>query len=316
MKLFVTLSILLAMAPSYAQTSNAPLKLIVPFVAGGGVDVSARLIAKQLQTNLGVTVVVENRPGASGTVGGKAVQGAAPDGNTLLYSASTHVLAKHVLASAPYDPLTDFAPVARVAEAPLLMVIAPNLPQRTMREVLDAAKKEPNKWTAALPALGAASHIGTLLFAAQGDLKLTTAAYRGTAPALTDVAGGHSQILIDSIIALSPMARDGRVRAIATTAAQRSNVTPDVPTAVESGFPKLVYSSWYGIWAPKDTPKTRVETLNQAINKAVADISKAGGFASLGVVPVTESIEQFTRFMDEDVKNSALLLKTSGFKPE
>ncbi len=298
---------------AFAQDS---IKLIVPFAAGGGVDVSARLIARQLQTNLGVVVIVENRPGASGTVGGKAVQMATPDGATLLYSASTHVLAKQVLATAPYDPATDFAPVARVAEAPLLMVIAPHLPPRTVREVMDAAKREPAKWTAALPALGAASHIGTLMFANQGGLTLTTAAYRGTAPALTDVAGGHTQILIDSIISLWPMAKEGRVRPIATTGSQRSGIAPNVPTAAESGFPKLVYTSWYGVWAPKGTPAIKVQALNSAINKAVSDLSRSGAFTPLGIVPVFESPAQFASFIEGDIKSGAALLTASGFKPE
>jgi tripartite-type tricarboxylate transporter receptor subunit TctC len=148
-----------------------------------------------------------------------AVRAAAADGNTLLFSASTHVLAKHVLAAAPYDPDADFAPVARVAEAPLLMVIAPNLPQRNMKEIIEGVQKQPDKWTAALPALGAASHVGTLLFANQANLTLATAPYKGTAPALTDVAGGHAQLLVDSIIALWPMAKEGRVRPIAVTSA-------------------------------------------------------------------------------------------------
>lgn len=309
-----------AATQSSAQTAPAlpvgPLKLIVPFAPGGGVDVAARLIARQLQINTGLTVIVENRAGASGTVGGKVVQAAAPDGQTLLFSASTHVLAKEVLKTPPYDPLTDFAPVARVAEAPLMMVIAPNLPQRNMKDVLDAARQTPDKWTAALPALGAASHVGTLMLAAQGNVKLTTAAYRGTAPALTDVAGGHAQILVDSIIALAPMARDGRVRAIAVTSAKRAGSAPDVPTAVESGFPNLVYYSWYGVWAPKDTPAPRVNALNAAFNAAVKDLARAGSFSPLGIFPVIEDVAQFRDFVAADVKRSTELLKASGFKPE
>lgn len=307
-------------AKSEPQTAptlpTGPIKLIVPFAPGGGVDVAARLIARQLQNNTGLNVIVENRAGASGTVGGKAVQVAAPDGQTLLFSASTHVLAKEVLKTPPYDPLTDFQAVARVAEAPLMMVIAPNLPQRSMKDVLDAARQTPDKWTAALPALGAASHVGTLMLAAQGNVKLTTAAYRGTAPALTDVAGGHAQILVDSIIALAPMAREGRVRAIAVTSSKRAGSAPDVPTAVESGFPNLVYYSWYGVWAPKDTPQPRVNALNAAFNTAVKDLARAGALSPLGILPVVEDVAQFREFMVQDVKRSTELLKASGFKPE
>ena len=303
-------------ASSKSNLPSGPIKLIVPFAPGGGVDVAARLLARQLQSNTGLTVIVENRAGASGTVGGKAVQIAAPDGNTLLFSASTHVLAKEVLKMPPYDPLTDFQPVARVAEAPLMMVIAPNLPQRNVRDVLDAAKNNPEKWTAALPALGAASHVGTLMLASQGNVKLTTAAYRGTAPALTDVAGGHSQILVDSIIALLPMAKEGRVRPVAVTSAKRVGIAPDVPTAAESGFPNMVYYSWYGVWAPKDTAAPMVSNLNAAINTAMKDLARAGALSPLGILPVIEDVQRFREFMTQDVKRSTELLRASGFKPD
>jgi len=309
-------------APAVAQKPPGKfpenmIRIIVPFAAGGGVDSAARLVGRQLQVNLKVPVLIENRAGASGTIGGKAVQTASADGYTLLFSAATHVLAKQVLAVPPYDPVTDFAPVARVGEAPLLMVIAPNLAPKRLNEVIDAAKKDPDKWTVAMPALGAPSHLATLLLAKQGNLnKLTTAAYKGTAPALTDVAGGHAQILLDSIISILPMAKSGKVKPIVTTAARRSAIVPDVPTAVESGYPGLVYVSWYGLWAPKGTPEDRVQFLNKAINEAVAELTKAGSFATLGIEPVTESVEQFRKYIAADVAQSAELLKEAGFKPE
>ena len=260
------------MAPAFAQGKfpEGTLRLVVPFAAGGGVDQAARLLGKQLQTDLGVSVIVENKAGASGTIGGKAVQAATPDGMTLLFSAATHVLAKQVLAVPPYDPQTDFAPVARVGEAPLMLVIPPTAPQKNLKEVLDAARAQPDKWTAAVPALGAPSHLATLLLAQQGKLKLTMTPYRGTAPALADVAGGHVQVLMDSIISIHAMAKAGKVKAMAVSSSQRSGVAPDVPTAVESGFPGVVYNSWYGVWAPKGTPPDRVQALNKAINKATA----------------------------------------------
>ena len=156
---------LTATVQAQGQFPSGTLKLIVPFAAGGGVDQAARLLGRQLQTDLGVSVIVENKAGASGTIGGKAVQTASPDGMTLLFSAATHVLARQVLANPPYDPQTDFAPVARVGEAPLLLVVPPGAPQKNLKEVLDAARAQPDKWTAAVPALGAPSHLATLLLA-------------------------------------------------------------------------------------------------------------------------------------------------------
>ncbi len=303
-------------ASAQSKFPDGNVKMIVPFAPGGGVDSAARLIAKQMQANLNVNIVVENRPGANGSIGGKVVQTSTPDGLTLLFSASTHALAKQVMANAPYDPLTDFTYVARVGEAPLMMVISPGLPASNLKEVMDAARQNPDKWTAGLPALGAASHLGTLMLAKQGQLNLATAVYKGTSPALTDVAGGHAQILIDSIISLQGMAKSGKVKPIMVTSAQRSAVMPQVPTAVESGFPKFVTASWYGIWAAKDTPQERVQLLNKAANEAVRQLTKSGAFEQLGIEPVTESSDEFRKYTQSYIAENAELLKGAGFKPE
>jgi tripartite-type tricarboxylate transporter receptor subunit TctC len=317
-KKMLSIALLTATAFASAQTKfpDGTIKVIVPFAAGGGVDNAARLIAKQMQSNLNVSIVVENKPGASGTIGAKFVQTSPPDGQTLLFSASTHALTKLVIASPPYDPLTDFSYVARVGEAPLLMVIAPTLPQTKLKEVMDSAKQNPDKWTAGLPALGAASHLATLMFAKEGNLNLTMTAYKGTAPALTDVAGGHSQILIDSIISLQSMAKAGKVKPIIVTSANRSSVMPNVPTAAESGYPKFVTESWYGIWAPKGTPDDRVQFLNKAANEAVRQLTKSGAFEQLGIEPVVESVDEFKKYTGKYITENAELLKGAGFKPE
>lgn len=296
---------------------DGPLKVIVPFAPGGGVDGAARLLARQLGVNLNVPVVVENRPGANGSIGGRFVQTAPADGQTLLFSASTQALTKQVMANPPYDPLTDFAAVARVGDAPLMMVISPNLPQTKLSEVIAAARQNPERWTAALPALGAASHLGTLMFAKQTGLNnLSIAVYKGTAPALTDVAGGHVQIQIDAIVALQAMAKSGKVKPIMVTSAKRSSAMPQVPTAVESGFPKLVTESWYGVWAPRGTPADRIQFLNKAINEAVAQLTRAGAWEPMGIEPVTETVEEFRKYKIAYVAESAELLRGAGFKPE
>jgi tripartite-type tricarboxylate transporter receptor subunit TctC len=317
-KKMLSIALLTATAFASAQTKfpDGTIKLIVPFAAGGGVDNAARLIARQMQSNMNVSIVVENKPGASGTIGAKFVQTSHPDGQTLLFSASTQALTKLVIANPPYDPLTDFSYVARVGEAPLLMVIAPTLPQTKLKEVMDAAKQNPDKWTAGLPALGAASHLATLMFAKEGNLNLTMTAYKGTAPALTDVAGGHSQILIDSIISMQSMAKTGKVKPIIVTSAKRSSVMPNVPTASESGYPKFVTESWYGIWAPKGTPDDRVQLLNKAANEAVRQLTKSGAFEQLGIEPIVESVDEFKKYTGKYITENAELLKGAGFKPE
>ncbi|HEY2927058.1 MAG TPA: tripartite tricarboxylate transporter substrate binding protein [Albitalea sp.] len=308
-----------AIAPAWAQTAKFPdhmIRIVVPFAAGGGVDNAARLLGEQLRKQLGVQVIVDNRAGANGTLGGKNVATSTADGYTLLFSAATHVLAKQVMSNAPYDPQTDFAPVARVGEAPLMLVIAPQLKQNKLSDVLAAARQQPEKWTAAIPAAGAPSHLATLLLAKQGNLKFTFVPYKGTQPALADVGGGHVDLLLDSIISVLPLAISGRVKPIAITSKNRSPLASDVPTVRESGMPDFSYVSWYGVWAPKDTSSDRIAILNTAINTAVSELARSGAWAKLGIEPVTETPEQFKRFIAADVGQGAELLKGAGFKPE
>ena len=315
------LAIVAAFAPAgFAQPGfpdkDKPIKIVVPFAAGGGVDAAARLLGTQLQKRLGVNVIVENKAGASGTIGGQAVRTAPADGHTLLFSAATHVLAKQVLSAPPYDPQTDFAPVARTGSAPLLLVVAPSKQQAKLGDLLASIRQQPEKWTAGIPAAGAPSHLATLLMAKQAQVKLTYVPYKGTQPALMDVAGGHTDLLLDSAISLTQMAKTGKVRPIAISSAQRSVLAPDVPTFKESGLPNFAYESWYGVWAPKDTPADRVAALNAAINAATAALAKSGALAGLGIEPVTETAAQFKAFIAADVKEGAELLKDAGFKPD
>lgn len=306
---------------AHAQAAKFPekdktMRLVVPFAAGGGVDAAARLLALQLQKQQGLTVIVENKAGGSGTIGGKSVQTAQPDGYTLLFSAATHVMAKQVLAQAPYDPQADFAPVARVAEAPLMLVAATNKPQTKLADLTMALRQEPGKWTVGIPAVGAPSHLATLLWAHQAQVKLTYVPYKGTQPALMDVAGGHTDLLLDSMISVLPIAKSGKVRPIAISSAKRSALAPDVPTFKESGLPNFAYGSWYGVWAPRDTPADRISAINSAINSATAELAKSGAWAGLGVEPITESTDQFKRFVANEVTEGTELLKASGFRPE
>jgi tripartite-type tricarboxylate transporter receptor subunit TctC len=303
-------------AASAFPDKDRTLRLVVPFAAGGGVDAAARLLATQLQKQTGATVVVENKAGGSGTIGGRQVQTAPADGLTLLFSATTHVLARQVLANAPYDPQADFVPVARVGEAPLMLVIAPSKAPTRLQELITAVRAQPDRWTAGIPAAGAPSHLATLKLAQQGQLRLNYVPYKGTQPALMDVAGGHTDLLLDSMIALQPLVRSGKVRALAISSAKRSALAPEVPTFRESGLADFVHESWYGVWAPKGTPADRVGALNAAINTATAELARTGAWAALGVEPVSETPEQFRRHVAQEVAESAELLRSAGFRPE
>jgi len=292
-----------------------PIKIIVPFAAGGGVDAFARLLGKQVEDKRGVTVVIENRPGANGTVGANGVLQSEPDGYTLLFSAATHVMARQVMSKVSFDPVTDFTPIARVGEAPMLVVLSPQKPQKTIAEVVEDAKKNPGQWQFGVSAIGSPGHIATIAFNHLSGAKVTVVPYRGTAPALTDVMGGHVQLLIDPVIALLPMARDGKVKALATTTAKRSQLTPEIPTAAESGLQGLEHSSWYGLWGPKNMPAETVGWLNGAMADATRDLAAAGRLAALGIEPVYESPDEFGRFIQREVARNAELLRAADFKP-
>jgi tripartite-type tricarboxylate transporter receptor subunit TctC len=292
------------------------IRIIVPFAPGGGVDTLARLLGERMQAKMSVNVIVENRAGANGTIGGSHVMQSQPDGYTLLFSSNTHTMSKLVMSNAPYDPIADFTPIARGGEAPLLVVISPKLPQNTLAEVAAAAQKEPDKWTAGTPALGSPSHIATLSFNRLSKANMTITPYRGTAPALTDVAGGHIQMLTDAIVVLLPMAKSGGVKALAVTTTKRSAISSDIPTAAESGVPGLNVASWYGLWGPKDMLPDVVGALNAATAEAMRGLETAGRLADLGVEPTYSTLQDFGTFQATEVQRNADLLKSVNFKPQ
>lgn len=294
---------------------SRPIRMVVPFAAGGGVDVFARLLAEKLKETKGYTVIVDNRSGGSGTVGGQAVRQAAADGYTVLFSAGTHVMAQSVMKSAPYDPIADFTPIARAGEAPMLLVMSPKQPQKNITEIVADARAHPDNWTFATSALGAPGYLATVAFNKLAELNLTIAPYRGTAPGLTDVAAGHVQLMIDPVLALLPMARGGQVKAIALTAAKRSDLAPDIPTAAEAGMPGLDHASWYGVWGPKGMPADQVAAMNAAINDAIKALAASGQLAKIGVEPVVETPQQFDAFARDYQKRGDALLKSVNFQP-
>ena len=310
----------LSAAPAYAQQTGAfpdrTIRFIVPAAPGGGIDVTARLIAQVLQDKQGVQAVIENRAGSNGTIGGLAVQQSAPDGYTLVYSAATFPMARHVMSKVPYDPIGDFTPIARTGEAPLVMVIANKLPQTSLKDVAASVKAAPQEWTAGVPTLGSPGHLATILFGKLAGASVTVLPFRGTAPALNDVAGGHIPVLIDAGIVLLPAAQGGTVKAIAITMPKRSSLAPDLPTSAESGMPGLLAASWYGLWGPKGVPQDVTARLNQMVNVAVAELTKDGRFAKLGVEGVQETPEQFAAYIARDVAQNAELLRAANFKPE
>jgi tripartite-type tricarboxylate transporter receptor subunit TctC len=313
------IALVLAASSAQAQGTKFPertIRIVVPFAAGGGVDALARLLAEKMQPKLGVTIIVDNRPGANGTIGGLNVMQSPPDGHTVLFSASTHTMSHQVMAKVPYHPVNDFTAIARIGEAPMLVIMAPNMPQKNLGEAAADMRQNPERWVAATAALGSPGHIAAIMLGQLAKANLTITPYRGTAPALNDVAGGHVQLLVDAIVALLPLARDGKVKALAITTPKRSPLAPEIPTAAESGLPGLEWVSWYGVWGPKGLPADVTAKLNAAFAEAARELAQSGRLADLGVTTVEETPEQFKSFVDGQLKRSEELLKAANFKPE
>jgi tripartite-type tricarboxylate transporter receptor subunit TctC len=293
-----------------------PVRIIVPFPAGAATDAMGRLAGQKLQEKLGATVVVENLAGGSASIGTTAVLNAPADGYTFLASAFNHIIMNHAVKGVTFDPQTDFEVVGRTARAPLLMVMSPQRPQKTVAEVIAAAKAAPNDWTFALPALGAPSHLATIDFMNRTGIKIATTPYRGTAPALTDVMGGHVQLLIDASFALVPAARDNKVRAIGITARERSALAPDTPTLAESGLPGFEFHSWYGLWAPKGTPRDICEKFNALMRETMRDGDVVKRLNNSLLEPVVETIGETRDFIAREVPRHVALLKAGGFEAQ
>jgi tripartite-type tricarboxylate transporter receptor subunit TctC len=305
-------------APVVAQPRRSGerlVRMIVPFAAGGGVDVFARLVSEKLRQKNGVTIIVENRPGANGSLGGNAVNTAEPDGATLLFSAGTHVMAKEVMKSAPYDPIDDFTSIARVGEAPMMLVVSPKVASNSVAELIAEVSAAPEKWTFATSALGAPGHLAELEFNRLSKLNLVIQPYRGTAPALNDIAGGHIQLMIDPLLALLPLANSKQIKGLAVTTAKRTPLAPEYPTMSESGLAGIDHSSWYGVWGPKKLPAEFVAELNSEINDAVHALSGGGQLAKLGISPVSETPLQFETFARNYRTQNAGLLRAAQFEP-
>jgi len=306
-------------APSVVRAQAFPsrnIRIVVPVAAGGGVDTFARLIAAKVKTQRDITFIVENRTGGNSTIGGLDVQRAAPDGYTVLFHASTHNVARLVLKNAPYDPIVDFTPIALAGHAPLVLIVANNRQEKTLAEIVAAAKKDPKAWTFGTAQLGAPGHLAEVAFNQYAGTSVPIIPYRGTAPAMNDVVGGHVPLMIEAILALLPAVRAGSVRAVAVTGAKRSKLAPEIPTTAEVGMPELSMGAWWGMWGPPNMSADLTRTINGLVNDAVKALGAEGRLDALGIEPAQETPQAFGQFLAADVERSAKLLKAANFQPE
>jgi tripartite-type tricarboxylate transporter receptor subunit TctC len=304
-------------APAIAQNyPSKPLQMVVPYPPGGGTDGLGRITADVLQEKLGQQIIIRNIGGASSVTGSDTVRRADPDGYTLLFNASLFVLGKHVVASCPYDPQTEFRPIAQAGEAPLVLLANLAVPGTDYRSTIAEIAREPKKYFFALSSGGSAGHVATLEFLRRTGLPIDTVLYKGTAPANADLLSGSVQLFMDPWTTLLPLARTGKARALFVTSRVRTDLAPEIPTSEEVGLPGFNISSWYGVWAPKATPEPIVERLAQAM----AEVSKDKGFVaktgSLGIVPTARGPVEFAAFIRQEVETNTALLRDAGYRPE
>jgi len=307
-------------APVAAQNyPSRPITLVVPFAAGGPVDTIARLVAVPMGKTLSQTVLVENTTGAAGTIGVGRVARAAPDGYTLSIGHwSTHVI-NGAIYPLQYDLLRDLEPLAMIATNPLLVVANPAVPARDLKELIAWLRANPGKGSFGTAGVGSASHMGGLNFQNATGTEFSYIPYRGTGPALQDLVGGHIQFMVDQASNSLPQVRGGKIRAYAVTAKTRLAAAPDIPTVDEAGLPGLYISVWYGIWAPRGTPRVIVDQLNAAIVAALTDTTVRQRLADLGQeIPAREqqTPEALGALQKAEIEKWWPIVKAAGIKPE
>ena len=292
-----------------------PVRWIVGYPPGGATDITARVIGQWLSERLGQPFVVENRPGASGNIGTEAVVKASPDGYTLLLVNAGNTINETFYEKLNFVFLRDITAVASIVRVPLVMLVNPSVPIKTVPEFIAHAKSNPGKLNMASPGNGTPHHVSGELFKMMTGINMTHVPYRGSAPALTDLIGGQVQVAFDTTTASIEYIKAGKLRALAVTTAMRSEALPDIPT-VDDFVPGYEATGWYGVGAPKRTPAEIVEKLNKEINAALADPNVKARLGNLGATVVVGSPTEFAKFMAEETEKWAKVVKFAGIKPE
>jgi tripartite-type tricarboxylate transporter receptor subunit TctC len=308
----------IAMAPAAAQNYPAkPIRFIVPFPPGGGNDTLARLIGQKITASTAQQVIVDNRPGAGGTIGAEAAARAPADGYTMfLAGVATHGINPNLRRKLPYDPVKDFDAVSLIASAPLLVVVHPSLPARTVKELVSLAKARPGQINYASNGAGGSSHLAGELFDMMTGTRMVHIPYKGLSPALTDLMSGQVQVMFSSAVAMLPQVKAGRLRAIAMTGARRSPAIPDLPTVAESGVPGYETGSWYGAVVPSGTPRPAVERLAQEIVAIVKSPDITHRLNEEAVIPIGSTPDEFAVHIRKELARWAQVIRQAGLQLE
>jgi tripartite-type tricarboxylate transporter receptor subunit TctC len=308
------LSLMPLSRPVSAQQSRS-VRLVVPTAPGGNIDVIGRLYADRLRETLGQSWVVENRPGASNTLGAAEVARASPDGATLLTNADIHLMARHVMRQVPYDPVADFTAISRLATSPLVLVGHPGRTPADLKSLAAELRARPDKHTYSNSGLGSMGHLATASFNTRIGATTVIVTYRGTAPALNDVLGGQTTLMVAPLGSALQQIEIGGLRAFAVMSDQRAPQLPAVPTIGEAGFPGLTFMLWYALWGPKGMASDLVTEINGAVQAAATHPELGQRLRGLGAEPVVESAASFAAFLAAEASRSAEIAKVAGITP-
>lgn len=300
---------------SNAQSVPSSVRIVVPFPAGGTTDILARHVAHALGAKLHKTVIVDNRGGASGTIGSDLVAKSAADGATLLLTATHHVINPSLYTRLPYDTERDFAPVAVVASVPNALVVHPSVPVKTVGELIDLAKKQPGRLSFGSAGVGGANHLSGELFRLMADINIVHVPYRGAAPAMNDLLGGHIPMMFDSLPTVLPAAKDGRLRVLAVTSLTRASSLPDIPTLDEAGLKGFEATAWFGLYMPAGNPTAQKEFEN-AMRDILASDEIRAKFETLGAEPGTRFGEEFKAFVSAEIGKWRSVVHKANIKVE
>jgi len=304
----------LAAGTSFSQNyPTKPVRIIAPFAPGGGTDFIARLVAQKLTERLGQQVIVENKPGAGGNLGTEFAFKSPPDGYTLLLIAGSYTV-NPSLYKLSFDPVNDISPIVQLSRGPFVVAVHPSVPAKTLPELIDYARKEPDKFSYASAGSGSITHLASELFLEMAKIRMVHVPYKGTGPALNDTIAGNTQVIFGSVATTLQFIKSGRLRGLAVTTPQRIAAAPELPTVAEAGVPGYQVVLWHGLVAPKGIPAPIVQRLNQAANDALKGKDVADVLASDGVTPAGGSPDQFREVIRNDIARWSEVVKKANIK--
>ncbi len=303
-------------ARAFAATGypSKPLRVVIPYPPGGPTDIVGRIVATTLADKLGQSVVIDNRPGASGMIGADMVAKAAPDGYVLLINVSGQLVNPALYANMSHDPLRDFRGITNLASTPIQLVISANSPVRSVAELIELVRSQPGRHNFASSSNGTPGHLAGEVFKAAAKLDVTHIPYKGSAPALTDVVGGQVTYMLDSMPSSISLVKGGKLRALAVTSAQRVEALPDVPTFAELGYPDVNLTTWYGMWAPAQTPPELIAALYKTVSGVLRQPDVRTRLADSQAMPVGDTPEQFDAYCRSEAKRYAEIVQRAGIR--